>query len=506
MNKLSKVLKNVLLSVGSQIAILAIAVIMPRLVLVSFGSETNGLLSTITQIFVYISLLEAGIGNSALIALYQPIVSDDRYSISEIISATKKHYRKATLIYMLFVLAFSCFYPFCIDTTINYTTIFLVILFQGLSGAVGFFFTAAYRQLLSADGKTYVQSLVTLLTQISVSLVKIVLMLNGFNVITLQIAYFVVNCVQVIIYLFYVKKNYPWLVKVVNPSERCMMQKNDFLVHELSIAVFNSTDLFLIASFQGLAISSVYAIYNMVFSAINALVNSLNGCLSYVLGQTYSGNRENYAKIHDAYNTLSISVVFDINTVAYLLLIPFVTLYTKGVSDINYVDYTLPFLFVSIQLLSCTRAVSSQLINVAGHAKSTKFRSIIESTINLITSVALVDYLGVYGVLLGTIIALLYRMNDMIIYAEKKILRRNVWNTYKIVLLNVFIFIFFLFVEYLLRDVLIATCNSYFRFVLYGILFTIIAFAIYVGGAILANRNIINYLKHILDKSLKKLR
>ena len=63
-------------------------------------------------------------------------------------------------------------------------------------------------------------------------------------------------------------------------------------------------------------------------------------------------------------------------------------------------------------------------------------RQVVESVINLTVSVVLVLKLGIYGVLIGTIIAYIYRTNDIIIYANKKILCRSCWNTYKKVIIN----------------------------------------------------------------------
>ena len=52
-------------------------------------------------------------------------------------------------------------------------------------------------------------------------------------------------------------------------------------------------------------------------------------------------------------------------------------------------------------------------------------------TINLTVSLVMVQYLGVYGVLIGTIFALFYRTNDVIIYANWNILGRKPWKTYR---------------------------------------------------------------------------
>ena len=47
--------------------------IIPRQVLVTFGSNVNGLVNSITQFLNYISLIEGGIGSVLMTALYSPL-------------------------------------------------------------------------------------------------------------------------------------------------------------------------------------------------------------------------------------------------------------------------------------------------------------------------------------------------------------------------------------------------------------------------------------------------
>lgn len=51
---------NLLSGLVYQIILIVISFLLPRLYLENFGSEVNGVLSTIKQIFVYMGLLEAG--------------------------------------------------------------------------------------------------------------------------------------------------------------------------------------------------------------------------------------------------------------------------------------------------------------------------------------------------------------------------------------------------------------------------------------------------------------
>ena len=69
---------NIFFGMLSQIISIVLGIVIPRLVLISLGSESNGLLSSINQALVYLSLLEAGIGTATLQALYKPVAEKDK--------------------------------------------------------------------------------------------------------------------------------------------------------------------------------------------------------------------------------------------------------------------------------------------------------------------------------------------------------------------------------------------------------------------------------------------
>ena len=59
--KNKRVILNIITAIGYQVVIAVFGLVLPRLYLVNFGSEVNGLNSTIKNIFAYLSLLEAGL-------------------------------------------------------------------------------------------------------------------------------------------------------------------------------------------------------------------------------------------------------------------------------------------------------------------------------------------------------------------------------------------------------------------------------------------------------------
>ena len=65
----SRIKNNLISSLVYQVVLIALSFLLPRLYLENFGSEVNGVLSTIKQIFVYLLILEAGVGLATTQAL-----------------------------------------------------------------------------------------------------------------------------------------------------------------------------------------------------------------------------------------------------------------------------------------------------------------------------------------------------------------------------------------------------------------------------------------------------
>ena len=144
---------NILFGLGSQLVIMALGFVVPRLMMTNYGSEVNGLFSTINTIYVCLGLVEAGIGTSALQALYKPVVEKDHTTINAILAATKRHYRKCAAVYGAGVAALSLLAPLVLKTSISRLTIAGVIALQGLASLTNFFVLSGITVLLSAEGK-----------------------------------------------------------------------------------------------------------------------------------------------------------------------------------------------------------------------------------------------------------------------------------------------------------------------------------------------------------------
>lgn len=493
---------NLGFGLASQVITIILGFFIPRLIMVNYGSEANGLIASIVQIISYLALLEAGVGAASLQALYKPIAANDRGHINSILAATSSYYKKTGVYYFFSVLLLAIIYPLAIHSDINKLSIMVIILFTGMGGAINYYFQGKFRVLLIAEGKSYVETSIVTVANILNNVVRIILLLQGVDIIAVQASFFVLTLLQIVAFYVYMKRNYKWIDLNLKPDFEAIGQKNSVLVHEISYMVFRNTSVLILTIFTNLEIVSIYVMYNMIFTIVDNIVQTVNGSVKAALGQSYHDSKEEFVKFYDAYEVYFMGLIFSILTVVYIIILPFMKLYTAGVNDVNYIDAWLPVLFVAIKLLTNARTSSNNLITIAGHFRNTQFRSILESVINLGASVIFVLYFGIYGVLMGTIAALLYRSIDIVVYASKELLQRSPWITFRRWLTNVAVFA----AVVLINTKLNLNITSYTGVILWAVVLGIVILPLYYLVGSLTEREVFFHALGYFKKFRTKLK
>lgn len=490
-------------SVFSQVVTLVLGIIIPRLVLVNLGSEANGLLNTISNVLVYVALLEAGVGEASRQALYGPVGRQDYENINSVLAATDHFYKRTGRWYFAIILLLTFMFPLTLDSELPRWQIMSVMFLSGMPGVIKYYYQGKFNILLRTEGKGYILTNISTAVHVGTSLSKIVLLLAGADIVGLQVMYLGFNLLQVGGLALYIHRNYPWINLKVKPNFESIAQSKNVLVHQISSLVFFNTDSLLLSYFCGLKAVSVYSIYTMLFGFISTAIGYFSS-IDFILGQNFHTDRKRYMKLIDTYECFNMTLTFCLFCIANIFINPFLKLYTAGVTDIEYVDKFLPYLLIMTYLLSNGRVSSSLTINFAGHFKQTQYRSLLESAINIVVSLLCVWKFGIYGVLMGTIAALLYRTNDMILYANRKILGRNPWTTYRRWLLNLALFIvvtvvgkwFFSFIA----------LDSYFRIIGWAVVCCIVVIPFFFGVVSLCEREVFHFAMDLLMPYLRKMK
>ena len=114
-----------------------------------------------------------------------------------------------------------------------------------------------------------------------------------------------------------------------------------------------------------------------------------------------------------------------------VLIVPFIQVYTAGITDVNYIRYTFGYLIVISEFIWAIRLPYSSITLAAGHFKETRIGAWIEALSNIIISIFLVRKYGIIGVTIGTIFAMTIRTVEFVYHTNKYILDRSMWISFK---------------------------------------------------------------------------
>lgn len=401
--------------------------ILPRLILSHFGSTYNGIVQSISQFISCIAILKSGIGSVTRAALYKPLAKNDNIGISEIINATEQFMRRIAVIFGTFVLIFACIYPLIVSEDFSWFFAFTLVLVLSISTVAQYFFGITYQMLIEADQNNYIIAIAQMISIVVNTAISALLIVLGFSIHVVKLGSAIVFIIPPVFYLVYARKKYG-IDKKVPANTKLIAQRWDAFGHQLANFINNNTDIIVATVFLGVREVSVYAVYSMISSNIRKIVNSVSSGTTAAFGNMIARNEDSILKKRfEQYELLTFLVCYILFTSAAILFIPFVAIYTKGVTDVNYIRYGLAVCFCMAEFFACIKLVYENVVFAAGKFKQTKKTAYAEAIINIIISIILVQFIGLSGILIGTICAGVFRTLMYNVYASRNIVHRSSW-------------------------------------------------------------------------------
>lgn len=433
-----KVMLNVSASFLYQIASIVCGLITPRLILVAFGSTYNGVIESATQFLSLVSILNIGIAGATRVALYKTLANNDSVGTSRIMKATNQYLHKVGIAVLLYAACLTFIYPYISHSDLSHTESSLIIAIVSLTIFAEYYFGLSSKTLLSADQAEYVYSLINIFAIIINTVLTAIL-------IKLQQSIFVVKLFSAIIFLIspalmnlYVNIKYK-LDKQCEPDYTAINQRSAVAFHSIANIIHNNTDILILTIFTNAKEISVYAIYYLVAGKIKSIMQVFSSGLEASFGNMWARNEINrLRRVFSVVETIILSLTKIAFTCMGLLILNFVTLYTKGVNDVNYLRPCLAILITLAEATFCVRQPYLLLVQASGFYEETKMGAMGEAVVNLTSSIVLVRFLGINGVIIGTLLANLIRTIQYINFTSKKILDRKNSDVIKKILVIVF--------------------------------------------------------------------
>lgn len=429
-------IKNIITSLILQVVTVIFGFIIPKMIIENYGSNVNGLISSITQFLAYITLLESGIGPVIKSQLYKPISQKDNSQIVNILYASKKFFNRIALIFVTYIAFLCLFYPtFVPEFGGLYTASLIVII--GISSFSQYYFGITYEIFLEANQKGYIATIFQIITTIANSVVIIVLVLLKVEIHYVKLISAVFFIIRPLLLNLYVRKKYKIDYKKSDKNYK-LKNKWDGLAQHIATVVHNNTDIVVLSIFANLLEVSVYYVYNIVITGIGKVVNSLIIGIDSSFGDMLAkGEEKNIKHKFRLYETIYFSIMSAIFICTITLILPFIQVYTKNVTDVNYIRPYFAYIIILAEFVRYIRFPYSSLVNAGGYFKETRKGAILEAALNIIISVLLVIKLGIVGVAIGTLIATIIRSIEFIVFTSKRILKRKCIDAFKHILFTI---------------------------------------------------------------------
>lgn len=409
-----------------QIVVFISGIILPRFILQAYGSSINGMITSVNQFLTYLGLAEAGVATASVVALYTPLALGRKDEVNSILSAARKFYNRSGVLFLSLTAVLVFIYPFFISGQLDNSLVRWMIVVLAGSTLVDYFFLGKYRVLLMANQEGYVVALIQSAGTVANMVVSIGLIYAGASVLAVKAVATGVYVLRLFLVKAYAKKKYPDLDFHAQPAEGALKQKNAALFHQVVTIIVNNTDTTILTICLGsrsLLEVSVYGIYMLVVNAVNQLLTSFSNGLTAGFGEVIARREEEtLKKSYSDYEYMFFLIFFVVVACMGVLLIPFISVYTIDMKDVQYVRPVIAVLFTLLVFLQNVRIPGLTIICAAGHYKETRYQAGLEAAINIVVSLALVWSMGMTGVLLGTVCSYGYRSFEIILYTNRHLI------------------------------------------------------------------------------------
>lgn len=498
-----KAILNVSIGLILQFVVIVYGFVVPKIIIRQFGSDVNGLISSITQFLAYIALLESGFGPVVKSVLYKPLARKDKNQILRILKTSDSFFKKISFAFIVYI-AILCFvFPF-LNREFDFSFTVSMLLIISISTFSEYYFGMTYRLFLQAEQKTYIISLIQIFTYI-LNIIIIVLMA------WMKTSIHAIKLVSALIFVFrpilqnlYVRKKYNINLDGIESGIN-IEQKWDGLAQHIAFVIHSNTDITILTIFSVLKEVSVYSVYMLVVQGIKKLISSFSVGIDASWGDMLSkGENENLNKKFNMYEVLYHTINTIIFTASIILIIPFMQVYTMKFDDVNYIRPLFGALIVISEYIWAIRMPYSSIILAAGHFKQTRIGAWVECLSNIFISLALVRRYGMVGIVIGTSVAMTIRTIEFVYHTNKFILNRSHWESFKkvgIVIIETFVIV------YISKFIPMKENISYLNWVINSIMITILtAFTVVLSNFVIFRQEFllfVNSLKNIIKKNKK---
>ena len=460
---------------------LAIPFLMRTVMIYCLGMEYLGLNSLFTSILQILNLAELGVGSAMTYSMYKPLADDDKSKIRALMQLYKVYYRIIGLIVLAIGLVFIPFLPKLIKGSVPEGISIYILYLLNLGATVLSYWLFAYKNsLLVAHQRTDITSKITML----MDTIKYLLQISCLVVFKSYYLYLIVALLSQIltniVTATVVTRMYPQYKaegKLESSEVRVINGKvKDLFTSKLGAVIINSADSVVISAFLGLEMLAIYQNYYFILTAIIGIVGTVFAACTAGIGNSII--TESKEKNYDDLNKFTFIIVWISGICSCCLLGLYQPFMELWVGKDNKLGFSAVICFVIYYFIYEINQLLNLYKDAAGLWHEDRFRPLITAVSNLIMNLILVQYIGIYGVLLSTVLTMVGIGMPWLLYNLFTVLfKMKPWSYIRSLAKYVVIVLISVVISYSIADFIKEV--SVFTFIVKGVICTIVPNSIY---------------------------
>lgn len=411
MKRSKRAIINIGVGVVNKIVVMLMPFIVRSVVIYTIGLQYLGVDSLFGSILTMLNLSDLGFSSAIVFSMYKPIVDKDDLKVKAILTFYKRVYRIIGTFILCVGLFLVPFLDWFIPTgeqypsDINIQLVYIILL---VNTSLSYLMFAYKSSVLVATMRNDIESTIDMIRSVALNVLRVVILLlfksYYFYIVVLPIITIITNIIRSSI----VDRRFPQYIGNAT-LEKC--DKHEIITrvgalvgNRIGSVVFSSADTIVISRFLGLTILAQYTNYYTIFAAIYGIESTAFTAIQSVIGNVMANDLEDKYQIFESLFVVN-SIISIFCTCCFVILYqPFIRIW---VGTENILNDSIPVLLAIYFFVRSIGKTGFVFYEAAGLWKADFLKPYISVLFNIISNVMLVRFIGLPGVIISSILAII---------------------------------------------------------------------------------------------------
>lgn len=373
------------------------------------GVQYLGLNSLFTSILQVLNLAELGVGSAMIYSMYKPIAEDDNATICALMKLYKTYYRIIGLVIAVIGCALTPFIPKLISGDVPDNLNIYLLYLLNLGATVLSYWLHAYKNcILQAHQRVDIVSKVSLVTstiQYALQLLVLWLFKDYYLYVIVLLATQALTNITTAMCADRIYPQFKPKGQIATEEKKAINNRiKDLFTSKIGGIIYDSADTIVISSFLGLTALAIYQNYFYILNAITGLITVVFSACTAGIGNSIvvETKEKNYKDL----NKFTFIICWGAGFCAVCLLCLYQPFMELWVGKDLMLSSSAVICFVVYFFVRQLNSLFNTYKDASGMWHEDRFRPLVAALTNLALNLILVQFIGLYGILISTVLAI----------------------------------------------------------------------------------------------------